>query len=64
MLAELVRWVSRGGEDNVENMVLLCPGRNVAVYRCNAPSHYGDPTFVFPNHCEPLQYNTHLHGSA
>ncbi len=55
-----LHWISPGGEDEMENMVLLCPSHHVAVHRCNAPFDCGELAFVFPNHREPLQYNGHL----
>jgi hypothetical protein len=59
-----VRSISRGGEDGIENMVLLCPSRHVAVHRCNAPFDYGELAFVFTNHREPLTNNARLQMSA
>lgn len=59
-----LHWISRGGEDGIENMVLLCPSHHVAVHRCNAPFDYGELAFVFTNHREPLMYNAHLQMSA
>jgi 5-methylcytosine-specific restriction protein A len=59
-----LHWLSRGGEDEIENMVLLCPSHHVAVHRGNAPFDYAGLAFVFPNHREPLQHNHHLQLSA
>ncbi len=55
-----LHWISRGGEDEIANMVLLCPSHHVAVHRCNAPFDYGELAFVFTNHREALRYNEHL----
>lgn len=56
-----VHWLSRGGEDDVENMVLLCPNHHAAVHRDDAPFDYGDLAFRFSvGRSEPLLVNVHL----
>jgi predicted restriction endonuclease len=32
-----VRWLSRGGADAIENLVLICPNHHRAIHRCDAP---------------------------
>lgn len=54
-----VHWLSRGGEDSLENMVLICPNHHAAVHGCDAPLDYADMTFNFGNHKEPLQLVLH-----
>jgi hypothetical protein len=53
-------WLSRGGEDSIENMVLICPNHHAAIHRCDAPLDFKDLTFDFGTHREPLQLNNHL----
>jgi 5-methylcytosine-specific restriction protein A len=56
-----VQWLSRGGEDELENMVLLCPNHHAAVHRDDAPFDYGDLAFRFSvGRTEALQLNHHL----
>ena len=55
-----VQWLSRGGEDTLENMALVCPSHHVAIHRCDAPLDFRDLAFDFQNFREPLQLNQHL----
>jgi 5-methylcytosine-specific restriction enzyme A len=56
-----VEWLSRGGADELENMVLLCPNHHAAVHRDDAPFDYGDAAFRFSvGRTEPLLLNVHL----
>lgn len=55
-----LQWLSRGGKDILQNMVLICPNHHVAVHRCDSPFDYQHYTFHFPTHKEPLLLNTHL----
>lgn len=55
-----IRWLSRGGEDSIENMVLICPNHHSAIHGCDAPFDYRDLAFDFGGHREPLRINTHL----
>jgi 5-methylcytosine-specific restriction enzyme A len=58
-------WLSRGGEDEVENMALLCPNHHAAVHRADAPFDYADLAFTFGNRLvEPVQLNDHLPRAA
>jgi hypothetical protein len=56
--AHHVRWLSRGGEDVLTNLVLICPNHHRAIHRCDAPFDFEDNTFVFSTMREPL---TRLH---
>jgi 5-methylcytosine-specific restriction protein A len=56
--AHHVRWLSRGGEDALTNLVLVCPNHHRAIHRCDAPFDFGDNAFVFTNVSETL---TRLH---
>ncbi|MFN8470564.1 MAG: HNH endonuclease [Caldilineaceae bacterium] len=54
-------YLSRGGEDSLDNLVLLCPNHHTVVHRTNAPFDFQDLTFVFAhNHRERLVLNRHL----
>ena len=55
-----VQWLSRGGEDTLENMALICPSHHVAIHRCDAPLDFHNLAFDFQNFREPLQLNQHL----
>jgi 5-methylcytosine-specific restriction enzyme A len=52
--AHHVRWLSRGGDDVLENLVLLCPNHHRAIHRCDAPFDFGRNAFVFSTSREPL----------
>jgi len=55
-----LHWLSRGGEDSKENIVLICPNHHSAIHGCDAPFDYGELAFDFGNYREPLQVNHHL----
>jgi hypothetical protein len=52
--AHHVRWLSRGGDDVLSNMVLICPNHHRAIHRCDAPFDFGRNAFVFTGMSEPL----------
>lgn len=54
-------YLSRGGEDSIENMVLLCPNHHAIIHATNAVFDYADLSFVFAsNQRERLALNQHL----
>lgn len=56
-----IEWLSRGGEDSLDNMVLICPNHHSAIHRDDAVFDYADFTFAFRNGVrEPLTVNWHL----
>lgn len=55
-----IHWLSRGGEDNKDNLVLICPNHHAAIHRCDAPLDYRDLTFNFGSHREAIKHNLHL----
>jgi 5-methylcytosine-specific restriction enzyme A len=56
-----IQWLSRGGEDELENMVLVCPNHHAAIHRDDAAFDFGDHTFAFSNGLrEALTVNRHL----
>jgi predicted restriction endonuclease len=57
--AHHVRWLSRGGNDVLENLVLLCPNHHRAIDRCDAPFDFGRNAFVFAAVIEPLERLNH-----
>jgi 5-methylcytosine-specific restriction enzyme A len=56
-----IEWLSRGGEDSMENMLLLCPNHHSAIHRDDAPFDYRFLTFSYSNgRIEALRLNQHL----
>jgi 5-methylcytosine-specific restriction enzyme A len=59
--AHHIVYLSRGGEDALENMVLLCPNHHTVIHKADAHFDYATHLFAFPNgRVEPLCLNTHL----
>ena len=59
--AHHVVYLSRGGDDVLDNMVLLCPNHHKVIHRTDATFDYRRLTFLFPNgRAEPLCLNQHL----
>ena len=55
------QWLSRGGEDDLENLALLCPNHHAAVHRDDAPFDYADLSFRFSGApAERVNMNLHL----
>jgi len=52
--AHHVRWLSRGGADAMENLVLVCPNHHRAIHIGDAPYDWAGRAFVFPEQAEPL----------
>jgi hypothetical protein len=52
--AHHVRWLSRGGDDVLANLVLVCPNHHRAIHRCDAPFDFGRNAFVFAAVTEAL----------
>lgn len=57
--AHHVQWLSRGGEDALHNMVLICPNHHRAIHRTDAPFDWEDASFVFPMKRESVQVSCH-----
>jgi 5-methylcytosine-specific restriction enzyme A len=55
-----LHWLSRGGEDSMQNMVLVCPNHHSAIHRCDAAFDFKDMAFAFPSYRGTLQINNHL----
>ncbi len=59
--AHHIVYLSRGGDDELMNMVLLCPNHHTVIHKTDAPFDYSRLLFFFPNgRTEPLCLNTHL----
>ena len=54
-----VRWLGRGGEDSLRNLVLLCPNHHRAVHRLDAPFDWKDMGFVFTESVHRLELVQH-----
>ena len=58
-----VVYLSRGGHDELENMLLLCPNHHQVIHATDAVFDFRDLHYVFPNgRREPLVLNHHLSG--
>ncbi len=57
--AHHVHWLSRGGDDALHNMVLICPNHHRAIHRTDAPFDWADASFLFPKNRESLQISRH-----
>lgn len=55
-----LQWLSRGGEDDMKNLVLLCPNHHSAVHRTDAVFDFSSYTFNFNSRIEALSLNLHL----
>lgn len=58
-----IQWLSRGGNDRINNLLLVCPNHHRAIHRCDAPLDYADLALNFGTHREPIQINQHLQAS-
>ena len=55
-----IQWLSRGGDDKLENLMLLCPNHHAAVHRCDAPLDYQDLAFDFGKFRDKIVLDFHL----
>jgi predicted restriction endonuclease len=55
-----IQWLSRGGDDQIANMILVCPNHHTAIHRIDAPFDFCDMTFDFGTRRERLQLDLHL----
>lgn len=61
--AHHLQWLSRGGEDTLDNLVLLCPNHHRAVHAADAVLDFQGLAFVFdPQRREVLREPGHLAG--
>ncbi|MBV9173482.1 MAG: HNH endonuclease [Chloroflexi bacterium] len=66
--AHHIQWLSRGGEDKLRNLVLVCPNHHAAIHQVDAPFDFGDLAFEFKkgnaHRRELLLLNSHLRPAA
>ena len=63
--AHHVVYRSRGGADELENLVLVSPNLHTAIHAATATFDFGNLAFIFPNgRVEPLVLNSHLRKRA
>lgn len=56
-----IHWLSRGGQDELENLALLCPNHHAAVHHDDAAFDYSTLSFVFSKaSMQALRLNLHL----
>lgn len=55
-----IQWLSRGGADDIRNMVLVCPNHHSVIHKLDAPLDYSDFSFDFGTHRESLSLRNHL----
>jgi hypothetical protein len=55
-----IQWISRGGADDLTNLVLICPNHHRAIHKCDASFDYKSRVFDFGYLEEKLQLNKHL----
>jgi hypothetical protein len=55
-----LQWLSRGGEDELSNLALVCPNHHRAVHGCDAPFDFRRMAFDFGTRQEMLKLNEHL----
>ncbi len=54
-----VHWLSQGGEDSENNMMLVCPNHHSAIHGCDAQFDYSTMAIDFGSSKEPLQLVLH-----
>ena len=55
-----IQWLSRGGDDALDNLMLVCPNHHRAIHRCDAPLDWQDLELDFGAHREALVLDRHL----
>lgn len=59
--AHHIVYLSRGGDDSLDNMILVCPNHHEAIHATSAVFDFEDLRYVFPGgRREPLVLNEHL----
>lgn len=57
--AHHVQWLCRGGQDELANLILICPNHHRAVHRCDAPFDWKQNAFLFDDGAEQLSTAKH-----
>ena len=55
-----IEWLTRGGLDVEDNMVVLAPDIHAAIHATDAAFDWSDLSFVVDGHWLPLALNKHL----
>jgi hypothetical protein len=55
-----IQWLSRGGDDALDNLMLVCPNHHRAIHRCDAPLDWGRFELDFGTHREAVALDRHL----
>lgn len=55
-----IHWLSQGGTDSLDNMMLVCPNHHRAIHATEAQLDFRGMEMVFRSHREPLRLNEHL----
>ena len=55
-----IQWLSRGGDDTIDNLMLVCPNHHRAIHRCDAPLDWLNFTLDFGTHRESVDMDRHL----
>lgn len=58
--AHHIHWLSRGGDDHLENLMLVCPNHHEAIHKCDAQFDFRSGKYDFGVHVERLALNEHL----
>jgi len=58
--AHHIQWLSRGGQDALANLLLLCPNHHRAVHARDAHLDFGSLSLDFGTHRERLMMDSHL----
>lgn len=58
--AHHIQWLSRGGDDELGNMISICPNHHTAIHKLDAPLDYKDYSFDFGRFKEKITINSHL----
>ena len=59
--AHHIVYLSHGGDDAIENMLLVCPNHHEAIHATSAVFDFGDLHYLYPGgRREPLVLNEHL----
>ncbi len=53
-------WHRRGGDDDIENMILVSPNVHHAIHACDAHLDFSDGSFVFSGFRQWVVLNKHL----
>ena len=58
--AHHIHWLSRGGTDDLENLMLVCPNHHAAIHKCDAQLDFRSGQYDFELHVEEVALNKHL----